>query len=340
MNKNKKKIVVAISGGMDPIHIGHIRLIQEARRLGDKLVVILNNDNWLKKKKRHIFMHQKERKEVLESIEGVDQVVLTSHPRNPKDMSVSRELLKIKPDIFANGGDRKGENDIPEVGVCNRIGCTMAFNVGRGGKIQSSSWLLSRYVSKLKPVRRLKVKKILEELKIALGKSNVKLSLVLKLKAAKIMLKLMNKKTGFGLFVILGWQNKWRSHTDLPDSVQDIYVEHPHNILKAYRTGKYNIETTINFDGAILIDARGNIIHSGIIIEGLKPRSAADKINPGKFKDLSEQFGFRKKVHSRHLSAITASYIFKGTTVMTVSEETNSFHVFENGRIAYRMYDE
>src|SRR3989338_955778 len=105
--EHKKKIVVAVSGGMDPIHIGHIRLIQEARKLGDKLVVILNNDNWLKKKKIHIFMHQKERKEILESIEGVDEVIISSHPKNPKDMSVAKEILKIRPDIFANGGDKK-----------------------------------------------------------------------------------------------------------------------------------------------------------------------------------------------------------------------------------------
>ena len=153
---NSKKTTVAISGGFDPIHIGHVRLIQEAKKLGDKLVVILNNDNWLKKKKSHIFMHQKERQEILESIKGVDEVVITSHPKNPKDMSVCKELLKIKPDIFANGGDRKNENDILEAEVCRQIGCKMVFNVGKGGKIQSSSGLLSGYVQKLKPARKLK----------------------------------------------------------------------------------------------------------------------------------------------------------------------------------------
>ena len=129
MPKNKKPIVVAVSGGMDPIHIGHIRLIQEAKKLGDELVVILNNDNWLKKKKKHIFMHQEERKEILASIDGVNLVVLTNHLRNPKDMSVSREILKIKPDIFANGGDRKAEKDILEGDACRKVGCKLVFNV-------------------------------------------------------------------------------------------------------------------------------------------------------------------------------------------------------------------
>src|SRR3989338_2792836 len=141
--KNKKQIIVAVSGGMDPIHIGHIRMMREAAKLGDKLVVILNNDNWLKKKKGFIFMPQKERLEVIKAIKWVDDVFLTGHKKNPKDMSVRKELLKLKPHIFANGGDRKLDN-IPEVSVCQSIGCKMVFNVGQGGKIQSSSWLIEK----------------------------------------------------------------------------------------------------------------------------------------------------------------------------------------------------
>ena len=135
-----KKLLVAVSGGFDPIHIGHVRMFEEAKKLGDKLVVILNNDNWLKKKKGFMFMPQKERLEVIKAIKWVDDVLLTSHKKNPRDMSVSREILKLKPHIFANGGDRKLDNT-PETAVCCAIGCKMVFNVGRGGKIQSSSWL-------------------------------------------------------------------------------------------------------------------------------------------------------------------------------------------------------
>lgn len=336
--KKNKKVVVAVSGGMDPIHIGHIRLIQEAKKLGDKLVVILNDDNWLKKKKTHIFMHQKERKEIIESIDGVDKVVITGHPRNPKDMSVVKEILKLKPDIFANGGDRKNESDIPEVEACRKVGCKMFFNVGRGGKIQSSSRLLARYVQKIKPIRKLNIRKILNELEAVFKRSKIIFPEKLRLKTSKIILKLMNRRRGFGLFIILGWQNKWQKYIDLPDSRQDIYVKHHQNILKHYHSHKHDIETTMNFDGAILVDKHGNIVHSGIIIEGLRPHLIADKINPGHFKDLSEQFGFGEKVHSRHLSAITASYIFKGTTVFTVSEENDSFHIFENGKIIYKTH--
>jgi D-beta-D-heptose 7-phosphate kinase/D-beta-D-heptose 1-phosphate adenosyltransferase len=140
----KKKIVVAVSGGFDPIHIGHVRMFERARALGDELVVILNNDNWLKKKKGYAFMSEKERKEVIEGLRAVDRVFITKHRPNAEDMSVCEELRIVKPDIFANGGDRKFDN-VPEVPVCESIGCAMVFNVGQGGKIQSSSWLLAKH---------------------------------------------------------------------------------------------------------------------------------------------------------------------------------------------------
>lgn len=141
--KNKKAKIVAVSGGFDPVHIGHVRMFEAAKKLGDKLVVILNNDNWLKKKKGYCFMHEKERQEIIEAFSVVDQVVISKHAKNSQDMSVCAELKKIKPDIFANGGDRKLDN-IPEVAVCKKINCQLVFNVGRGGKVQSSSWLIKK----------------------------------------------------------------------------------------------------------------------------------------------------------------------------------------------------
>ena len=146
-NKKTKKIVVAVSGGFDPVHSGHTRMFEAAKKLGDELVIILNNDNWLKAKKQHIFIHQTERKEILEALRAVDRVVLTKHKKKPDDMSVCQALEELKPDIFANGGDRFKHN-IPEVQVCKRINCQMIFNVGKGGKKQSSSWLLKNYLDK------------------------------------------------------------------------------------------------------------------------------------------------------------------------------------------------
>ena len=134
---------VAVSGGFDPIHIGHVEMMKEAKALGDKLVVILNNDNWLKKKKGFVFMNEQERKAVIEAIRYVDEVVLTSHKPNTEDMSVCNDLEALKPDIFANGGDRKTDGDpVPEVELCERLGISMVYNVGKSGKIQSSSELV------------------------------------------------------------------------------------------------------------------------------------------------------------------------------------------------------
>ncbi len=168
-------------------------------------------------------------------------------------------------------------------------------------------------------------------------KSWVALPVSLKMKTAELVLNLMKHQKNFGLFIILGWQDKWQEYTDVSDNTQDLFVRHHINVtdIENHADWYREVESTVGFDGAILIDGNGEIVHSGVIIEGLRPRSVAEKINPGGFADLSEQFGFSQKVHSRHLFAITSSYIFDNTTVFTVSEETGAFHVFEAGKIVY-----
>ncbi len=155
--RRARKIIVATSGGFDPVHIGHTRLFQEAKKLGDELVVILNNDNWLKQKKGFVLMSEIERKEIIESFKPVDRVIVTRHCANPKNMSVCAELLDLKPDIFAKGGDRDKEDANkessslnPEQALCQRLGIKVVFNVGRGGKIQSSSWLAKKFPESIK----------------------------------------------------------------------------------------------------------------------------------------------------------------------------------------------
>ena len=125
------------------MHIGHVRMFNEAKALGDELVVILNNDDWLILKKGFAFMPHEERKEVIEAFAAVDRVMLTFHEPGTLDMSVCRELEHLRPDIFANGGDRKSDN-IPEYELCERLGIEMIFNIGEGGKVQSSSWLIEK----------------------------------------------------------------------------------------------------------------------------------------------------------------------------------------------------
>jgi len=154
MPKKSKKKIVMVSGGFDPVHIGHVRLFQEAKKLGDELVVVLNNDNWFGIKGRHLFMPEQERKEIIEAFKSVDRVVLTKHKRSKKvfdrtskEYSVCREIEELRPDIFANGGDRFAD-DIPEFKLCKKLGIEMVFNVGYGGKVRSSSDLLKEYLEK------------------------------------------------------------------------------------------------------------------------------------------------------------------------------------------------
>lgn len=137
------KKIVAVSGGFDPLHIGHVRMFEEAKKLGNYLVVIVNNDAWLRHKKGQVFMPEKERVDLIRALKCVDAVYLTGHKEGDKDRSVCKALRAIRPDIFANGGDQRGSKDIPEAVLCKKLGIKMRFNVG-GGKVQSSSWLTAK----------------------------------------------------------------------------------------------------------------------------------------------------------------------------------------------------
>ena len=133
MSKNK---TVMVSGGFDPIHVGHVRMIQEAAKHGD-VIVVANSDAWLKRKKGYIFMPWEERAEIILSMNGVLDVL----PVDDSDGTVCDALRRYNPTYFANGGDRK-QNNTPEMDVCEELGIEMLWEVG-GGKIQSSSDLVN-----------------------------------------------------------------------------------------------------------------------------------------------------------------------------------------------------
>ena len=129
---------VCISGGFDPVHVGHLRMIMAAKKIAGikgKLIIILNSDEWLMRKKGYVFMPFKERREILMGFSGVDGVSLV----NDKDNTVCEALKRIHPKVFANGGDRKVGN-VPEDEVCEALHIKMMYGVG-GGKVQSSSKL-------------------------------------------------------------------------------------------------------------------------------------------------------------------------------------------------------
>ena len=127
---------IVASGYFDPIHIGHIEYLKLAKQLGGTLIVIVNNDKQAKIKKGFSFMNENERLEIVKNIKYVDEVFLSID----EDSTVCKSLEKLKPDIFAKGGDRNSSN-IPELEVCNKYNIKIVD--GLGNKIQSSSDLIS-----------------------------------------------------------------------------------------------------------------------------------------------------------------------------------------------------
>ena len=136
--------IVVVSGGFDPIHSGHISYFKSAKELGDKLILALNSDEWLIKKKGKFFMPFSERKEILSNLSMIDDVVGFE---DDDEGSCSNALIDIKKDykndeiIFCNGGDRTKEN-IPEMKV---NGIKFMFSVGGNNKKNSSSWILKNF---------------------------------------------------------------------------------------------------------------------------------------------------------------------------------------------------
>ena len=124
--------IVAVSGYFDPIHVGHLEYLRLSKKLGDKLVVIVNNNHQCVLKKGKPFMDEKDRVEIVRSLEMVDEVFLSIND----DKSVCKSLEKIKPHIFANGGDRS-TGEVPESTVCKKYNIQMTD--GLGDKIRSSS---------------------------------------------------------------------------------------------------------------------------------------------------------------------------------------------------------
>ena len=140
---NGRMVVVFTSGFFDPIHRGHIALFREAKKLGDRLIVHTHRDECCARKKGYLFMPLDDRLEILQSIKYIDEVIVCEPGC---DLTVAGVLERLRPDIFAKGGDRTLEN-LPksEVDVCGRLGIKIVFNVG-GGKAQSSSWIVENFL--------------------------------------------------------------------------------------------------------------------------------------------------------------------------------------------------
>ena len=134
MNEEKNKTVM-VSGGFDPVHVGHIRMIREAAKYGD-VIVVANSDDWLFRKKGFVFMEFAKRSEILNAIKGV--ILVDSV--DDSDGTVCEAIRRHTPTYFANGGDR-GRSNTPEQSVCESLGVELLWGIGGDYKADASSLL-------------------------------------------------------------------------------------------------------------------------------------------------------------------------------------------------------
>ena len=138
-NTNKdQNPTVMVSGGFDPVHAGHIRMIRHAAQYGN-VIVIANSDAWLFNKKGFVFMEWERRVEILNAIKGV--VLVDSV--DDSDGTVCEAIRRLKPTFFANGGDR-GQSNTPEQAVCEELGVKLLWGIGGEEKLDSSSELAKK----------------------------------------------------------------------------------------------------------------------------------------------------------------------------------------------------
>ena len=135
--------VIVLSGGFDPMHVGHLRMIQESAKMAQIVVAGVNSDEWLMRKKGYVFMPHEERVEMVQGTRGVSKAMAFDDDDNSA-CDLLRRVRALWPNFkvaFANGGDRTSDN-IPEIPVAEELDVHLIWGVG-GGKIQSSSDLVN-----------------------------------------------------------------------------------------------------------------------------------------------------------------------------------------------------
>ena len=143
--EKKMSDIILVSGGFDPIHSGHIKLINDANKYGD-VVVLLNSDPWLRNKKGKEFLPFSERKIIMQNIKGVLEVIEFNDSDNTCVDGIKKAKLLFKDRIikFANGGDRNN-NTTPEKKFCDENNIETLFGIGGNDKSNSSSWILKKW---------------------------------------------------------------------------------------------------------------------------------------------------------------------------------------------------
>ena len=142
----KQKTFYIVSGGFDPLHEGHVKMIVAAAKASDGVIVLANSDAWLKRKKGKNFYNINTRKIILENLKGVIDVMEFDDSDGSASDGIYKARQKYKDArlVFANGGDRK-EGNIAEEEICKKCNVDLAFGIGGDDKINSSSWILAKW---------------------------------------------------------------------------------------------------------------------------------------------------------------------------------------------------
>lgn len=146
----KKYDFALLSGGFDPVHIGHLAMIKEAKNIADEVIILLNSDDWLKRKKGKPFMVESQRALILEEFESVSKVILQTNDDDDSSNNAIIDFHKINPKkniCYCNGGDRSQENKIRESKVCKELGIDLKFGIGGIHKLESSSNLIKSHLA-------------------------------------------------------------------------------------------------------------------------------------------------------------------------------------------------
>ena len=144
----KKYDYALVSGGFDPVHVGHLRMFKDAAILATKVVVLLNNDEWLTKKKGKPFMNENQRKEILNEFGSIHEVIIQKSNEKSSSKAIKNFVEKnSKAKIcYCNGGDRSNIKNILESTICKKLNVSLEFGVGGNEKIESSSKLTKNYL--------------------------------------------------------------------------------------------------------------------------------------------------------------------------------------------------
>tara|TARA_B100001996_G_C18655501_1_gene591025 strand:+ start:113 stop:955 length:843 start_codon:yes stop_codon:yes gene_type:complete len=147
---SKKYDYALISGGFDPVHIGHLAMIKDAKRISKNVIILLNSDEWLVRKKGKPFMIEAQRAQLLEEFESVSKVIIQN---NDNDDSSNNAIIDFHKShigqtiCYCNGGDRSQEDKIRESQICKKLGIDLKFGIGGIHKLESSSNLTKNHLS-------------------------------------------------------------------------------------------------------------------------------------------------------------------------------------------------